>query len=347
MRNLLRRWSPYLRTVLGLAVVALIAYHLAQDLRDPRLWERSLRPGWVVLSGVLYLTALFFSALTWRWLLARFGRPTQLLAAARAYYLGQVGKYLPGKAWALFVRADLIRGEGVPYGLGVVTSLYEVFLTMSGEGVLAVVLFALFAPDTGSEPHGQVLRGLFRLAVPAGATIGRTTCVLLALGLLAAVLGPALPPVFNRVARRVASPLTSRDEIPGLRWRHLGGGLLLTCAGALFAGASLGAAACSVVGTALPWTLPAIGRISAAMGVAYIAGFVILLAPSGLGVREYFITLFLTPDLVGLGLPAGEARGLAVLTALMLRVTWTAAELLAAAALWKLAAAPTAANPVS
>jgi hypothetical protein len=338
MRDLLRRWWPYLKMALGLVIVAVIGFRFAEDLRDPRLWERPLRAGLAVLSGALYLVGLLFSALTWWFLLARCGQKPRLVTAVRAYYLGHLAKYLPGKAWALFLRADLVRGDGVRVGVGVLTAFYEVLVTMSGAVLAAAVLFALFAPDTGYRPDGHVLRGLLRLEVPAAGDVGRATSVLLALGLLAAVGVPALPPVFNRVAPRVARPFGG-EQLSRLGWRDLGGGLLLTCTGWLVQGASLGAALCAVVGTGLPWTLQAAARVAAIMGVSYVAGFVIVVAPSGLGVREFFLTLFLTPELLELGVVPGEARGQAILTTLVLRVAWTAAELVMAAVVWPLPAA--------
>jgi uncharacterized membrane protein YbhN (UPF0104 family) len=65
-----------------------------------------------------------------------------------------------------------------------------------------------------------------------------------------------------------------------------------------------------------------------------VAGFVIVVAPSGLGVREFFLTLFLAPELAALaGLGEAAAQATAVLTVLVLRLVWTAAELVAAAIL--------------
>jgi uncharacterized membrane protein YbhN (UPF0104 family) len=67
------------------------------------------------------------------------------------------------------------------------------------------------------------------------------------------------------------------------------------------------------------------------MGLSYVIGFIILVAPGGLGVREFFLKLFLTPDLAALpGLGAAAAPGTAVLAVLVLRLVWTAAELIVA-----------------
>lgn len=349
MRDVLQRWWPFLKTALGLTILALIGLRFAEDLQDGSVWERPLGYGWLLLSGLLYLVGLFFSALTWRRLLGRFGPTPRLATTARAYYLGHLGKYLPGKAWALFLRADLVRGAGVSAGLAAVTAFYEVLVTMSAGVLLAAALFACLGPDTGAWLDWPLLGGLPRLRAPTDGEVGWTTAVFLALALLTAVGVPALPPVFNRLLSRLALPFRDAlpKELPQFRGRDFVEGLLLTGIGWLVLGASLGATLFAVAGPTLPWTWPAVGRMPALLAVSYVAGFVILLAPSGLGVREFFLTLFLTPELRALGFAASEARGLAVLTVLVLRLTWTAAELAMAAAVWRLPGARNAANPIS
>jgi uncharacterized membrane protein YbhN (UPF0104 family) len=64
------------------------------------------------------------------------------------------------------------------------------------------------------------------------------------------------------------------------------------------------------------------------MALAYVAGFAILIVPSGLGVREYFLTLLL------LNPQEDRSRASVLLTVLILRVVWTVAELLFVAAVW-------------
>jgi hypothetical protein len=334
-REWLRRGWPWLKALLGLAVVAIVGVRFGRDLMELQLHDRPVRAGWAVASGALYLTGLFFSALTWRRLLTHAGERPRLLTTVRAYYLGHLGKYLPGKAWALFLRADLVRCDGVRLGVGVVTAFYEVLVTMSAAVVVSSVLFAIFAPNTGFWPRGEIIRGLLRLDVPTEGELGRNTCVLISLGLLACVGIPAVPAAFNRLAYRLASPFGADRDLPRMRWPYLGEGLLLTSAGWLLQGASLGAALCAVIGPGQPWTIPLAARVAAIVGVSYVAGFVILFAPSGLGVREYFLALFLAPELRELGIPAEEARGLAILTVLLLRVAWTAAEMVMAAAVWR------------
>jgi uncharacterized membrane protein YbhN (UPF0104 family) len=334
-----------LKLALGLAMVAIIGVHFAEDLLDRRLWERSLRPAWIVAAGLLYLAGTTFSALTWRRLLILCGYQPRLYTTIRSFFLGQLGRYLPGKAWAMFLRAELVSADGVPAGTGAVTAFYEVFITMTGAVLPAAILFAVYAPGTGYQPHGQILNDLVRLRLPAEVEPGRRASVLLALGLLAFVGTVALPPVFTRLAHRVAGTFGFTNGLPVFGWKQLTEGLLLTCTGWLILGASLAAALFAVVGTAIPWSPVTIGRVIAILGVSYVAGFVIVFAPSGLGVREYFLALFLSALLAERGLPPQDSRALAILTALVLRVAWTGAEIALAVVLWRVAPAP--AKPVS
>jgi uncharacterized membrane protein YbhN (UPF0104 family) len=72
------------------------------------------------------------------------------------------------------------------------------------------------------------------------------------------------------------------------------------------------------------WDLETWGLFTAYMGLAYVAGFVILVVPSGLGVREFFLTLFLVNP------QEGRSRASILLAVLLLRLVWTAAELVTA-----------------
>jgi hypothetical protein len=328
---------------LGLLLLVLIGRQFWRDLQRLDLRSYTLHFGWLVASGGLYLLGLLFSALTWKRLLNHFGQRPSFFTTLRAYYVGHLGKYLPGKAWALFLRASLARGHGVGLGLATVTAFYEVLVTMTGGVLVAVVLFALLAPTTATRLDWEGLRRLANLEAPEG-VLGRRPLVGLALGLLLPLGTMVAPPVFNRVLHRLSLPF--RDKITGplprFHWTYLAEGLGLTSIGWVLLGGSLVAAICSVLGSDLAWEPALLGRMPAIMGLAYVFGFVILFAPSGLGVREFFLVLFLTPELEILLPGDGSAaareivQGVAVLTVVVLRLVWTAAEMVAAGLLWPL-----------
>src|SRR5207244_7795702 len=154
MRAWLRKWWPLLKALLALAILVAIGRQFVRDLSRPELWQRSLHPGWLVLSGVLYLLGLGFSAFYWYRLLSVLGQRPSLLRSVRAHYIGQMGKYLPGKAWALFLRSNLVRSPTTGVGVAVITSFYEVFITMLSGALLAAVLSGMQARDFFSRADG-------------------------------------------------------------------------------------------------------------------------------------------------------------------------------------------------
>src|SRR5262245_19398799 len=101
MRAWLRRWGwPAGKALLALAILAGIGKQFYENLTELDVTRLSLRPEWLVLSGVLYLLALGCSAWYWHHLMTRFGQKPSVVATVRAYYIGHLGKYVPGKAWA-------------------------------------------------------------------------------------------------------------------------------------------------------------------------------------------------------------------------------------------------------
>jgi hypothetical protein len=359
MRERLRKLWPLVKALLGLAIVLIIGRRFYLDLRDhPALWERPPRLGWLVLCGAFYLLGLGFSALCWHRLMLSLGQRPQFLVAVRAYYIGHMGKYLPGKAWAVFLRGGLMRGEGVTPVLATVTAFYEVLVTMSAGVLVAAVLFALQLPPSetrlgsgqvrhqfgemleeitkpGSVPiDWQRLRREVTLSEEPGAPLDRTLALVLSIGPLVPLLLPTLPPVFNRLVHHLSLPFRARDMVlPRFGVRGLVEGLFATGVGWFCQGASLWAALRGTLAEPPPWTADLWGHLTAIMGVSYVAGFVVILAPSGLGVREFFLTLFLVA-LLGCTSPTDEAAVL--LAVLALRLAWTAAEVVMIALVWRL-----------
>jgi uncharacterized membrane protein YbhN (UPF0104 family) len=333
MRGKLRRAWPFLKAILWFLILYLIGRQFVRDLQRPELLRRPLHAGWLVLSGLLYVLGLGFSALYWHRLLGHLGARPPLGAALRAYYLGHLGKYLPGKAWALFLRSSLVRGHGVSAGLAALTSLYEVLTTMASGVLVSLLLFAVLGADAGAGLNAETLRHLLWLEQPGEGGLQRSVVVLISLLLFVAIVVPLQPAIFNRLAHRLSLPFRERDAalLPHIRFFYLLEGLALTGLGWLFLGASFAAALRGTIGAEWPLFDVRTARLPAIMGQSYVIGFVVLIAPGGLGVREFMLTLLLTPELVGIrDMAADEARGSVVLAVVVLRLVWTVAELIAA-----------------
>jgi uncharacterized membrane protein YbhN (UPF0104 family) len=337
MRDLLRRLKPILKLLLIAAIFVFLGRHFWNDLQKltADVWLGWLhRPATIAAAGILYLLGIGFSGVYWRRLLGRFGLEPSLVTAERAYYLGHLGKYLPGKAWALFLRASLVRDAGVGPALATMTAFYEVLVTMSSAVLLAAALFAALSPATRAGIDLDYLKGIVWDQADEANVIDRNTSVALSLLLWLPVGIPVLPPVFNRLVHHLSLPFRSKDTPPpAIPWPAYFEGLAVTGWGWVLQGLSLAVVLHAAAGT--PWHALAFqARVVAIMGVSYVAGFVIMV-PSGLGVREFFLTLFLTPELEHLHqLSHGDARGQAFQAVIVLRVVWTAAEMVIAAVVY-------------
>jgi hypothetical protein len=303
MKNLLKRWGwPFAKGLLAIAIVVAVGRQFLADLRQPELAELELHPGWLVLSGALYLVGLLLSAWFWHHLLHVFGQRPHLLAVLRAYFLGHLGKYVPGKAWALLLRGGSVRGPRVRFGVAIVASFYEVLTTMAAGALLAALAFVIDPPDVPGLAWHPLLTGLFLLIV----------CGL-----------PLLPGVFNFVVGRMGERFARLESfrLPRLRLGTLLLGLLATTIGWGFVGLSGWAALQAVLPEPPGLTLLVWLRCCGSIALAYVAGFVVVFMPSGIGVREYF----LVPLLAFAG-----PRPLIVAAVLWLRLVWTASEVVLA-----------------
>lgn len=342
-----RRWWRVAKAVVTLAILAGVGWQFVRILQAPELqgtdgsrspaqilWDqvRQARPGWLAASAALYLLGLGFPALYWARLQRHLGQ--QLpgpLAVCRAYYVSHLGKYLPGKAWALALRATLIAGPGVRVGVAGMAAFYEVLTTMTGGVLLAAVLFAVLVPDRGALPDWSTIKALFTLRLDDSAALDREVLVALALLLALPVGLPILPPLFNRLVQCITVPFRQTDAapLPRVRTTYLLEGLALSVGTWLLFGASMTAVFHAILPHPPEWRLALWGRHTAFFAVGYVASFLIFIVPGSIGVREYFLTLFLVPGIVtDAELDLAQARVAVVVSVLILRLVWTLAELL-------------------
>ncbi len=330
-----RPWWPYLKALLTIAILVGIGRQFAQALHiSERGWGESLRdlarrlhhPLWIILSGVFYAAGLGFSAAYWCLLLRALGYKASIPRLVRGYYVGQMGKYLPGKAWALVMRASVAGGPDLPLSVGVLTSFYEVLTTMAGGVLTAAFIFWFLVPPQSTGLDWQTIKSIFLLQ--AGPEVAHNRDILVAVALLffTPLVLVITPVLFNRLIRRLKRFASFAAEAPRLRPIHLLMGLIVTSGTWLTFGLSGWSMLCGVTAEPPPFEAAAAFRIAGYIALAYVAGFFILIVPSGLGVREYFLLLCLTPELSRL-LPAGDVSDVAAVLVLMLRLVWTLADL--------------------
>jgi len=228
-----------------------------------------------------------------------------LQPALRAYYIGHLGKYVPGKAWALFMRGTLIRDRNVNLGVAVLSAFCEVLTTMASGALLATAVFLTRLPATGLDWNPGAV----------------------GLALLALLAVPLFPRVFNAVVRGMATRFRRLEGLRELRLTAsmLFQGLVITAGCWLVLGLSVWAMLQAVLPEPPDFTLSGYIYLTGTIALAYVAGFLAIVVPSGVGVREYVLLGLLAPE---------QSAALVALAVLLLRLVWTTAELLAAGILW-------------
>lgn len=246
-------------------------------------------------SGLCVLAGLGFMMLAWRALLADLGSALPLPAAIRVTFLGQLGKYVPGAAWAVAAQVELARDYDVPRRRSVTASLTAMATTLVAG--LAVAGFAL--PLTSS---GAVRRYWWVLAItPLAIACLHPKVVRFCLNLVL------------RVARRnpLEQAVSMRAMGRALGWTFLGWGCFGVHAWFLISQFARGS-----------W--PHVLALSfGAYALAWAAGFLILFFPAGIGPREAALVAVLSTVM-----PAASA----LVAALASRMVMTVGDLLWAGA---------------
>lgn len=143
------------RIVVGLLV--LVAIFAALQGNWDKVAPELARLSWLSLGGafLLALVAPWLTLVGWRVLLADLGTPLPLPSSASVFFVGQLGKYLPGSVWSIAVQADMGGRLGVPRRtLGVAGLLNIALAALTGTlvGLPAVPLLLRRAPEDAVSP---------------------------------------------------------------------------------------------------------------------------------------------------------------------------------------------------
>lgn len=280
--------GPALRVVGGLLAVAtatFVVLEIARRWDDLTAVVRQADPWWMVAAASVFIVAEVAYALAWPATLHRMGHPVHTRLAGSTFLVTQTAKFVPGSIWHAVGRIGTADRLGVPKR--------EVTAGMAVEASASVAAAVLIGGVGGAAAplvFDDVGPGLRALEV--GLAVAGSVGVALA-GRHAA----------ERIAHRPM--LRGRPFAEVLAW-HLA---VWTAYGV--------ATGMLSVGLGGPF-----GSAVAAFSLAWVAGFVVVGAPAGLGVREAVMTAALTPS-------AGAATALAV--AVGSRALWTLVQLAGAA----------------
>jgi uncharacterized membrane protein YbhN (UPF0104 family) len=291
--------QKWLLAAAKLAIVALVVWFIRSAIVDAWTqlgeypWHLNYR--WLAISGLFYLLGTLFYAIFWYRVLLALGQSVRLPQVLHAYYIGQLGKYVPGKAMVIVLRTGLVKGQGIDTSLAAASVFLETLTMMSSGAFLGAAIVAVWF-----RHHTFLFSAALAMMVVSGL--------------------PTLPPVFRQLAR-LAGIGRSNPEIlkkmARLGYKTMFFGWILTGLGWAILGWSFGAV---LHGLGAPdvASLAHFHLHIAAVTLATVAGFVSFV-PGGAVVREAVLTELMTPQLGG---------SLALVSAIVLRLVWLASELL-------------------
>ena len=260
--------------------------------------EISRIPLWAVAAAlVLMLLGLVPTVAAWRILLADLGSPLPWPASVGVFFVGQLGKYLPGSLWVVLAQSDLAARHGVPRRRTAVVGLVQVGISI----VVGLAMGVLAVP-----------------ALVAGGVNKAWLVTLVALPVGAVILHP---PILNRVVA-IALRVLRREPLEHEFSRR-----------AVAGAAAVSAVAWFLIGMQL-WVLavgldapPGRALLAAGFGYALAAsiGLLIVVVPAGLGARDVAIVLTLSTMM-----PRSAATAVAIVSRFVVLV----ADLIAASAGW-------------
>jgi len=293
----LKRWvMPAVKLLTAVAVVWFVRGTILGAVRQLQEQRPAIHFGWLLAAGGLYLLSTLPNAYFWHRILRALEQKPTLLESLRAFTIGHLGKYVPGKAMVIVLRAGLIQSSRVSFAAAATSVFLETLTMMAVGAFLAAYILNVLFPQ----------QWMF---------------VFLAVGLMLLAGLPTLPPLFRFLARRIPKRSGSTDTVVPLEaitWRLLIPAWFAIAFGWCLMGLSLWATLRSLGVAVSP--LVDLPLWTAAVALAMVAGFLSLI-PGGLVVRDAILAQMLV-------LAAPVEQGPAVAAAILLRLVWILAELL-------------------
>jgi hypothetical protein len=314
-----RRLWFWVKIVLALAVVAGVGWQFYRTLSDPALsdFRFTVRYEYLIPAGFCYLACHTLWGTFWVQLLHAEGTDVPWRRGVAAYFVSQFGKYVPGKVWVIVLRVAILRGAASK-AVVAVTGVLETLTSMAAGAALGAIFLS-----------GVVVRlieaQLGRSLGTAAWWVGLAGVALMPLALLALI----------RIADRVVKQTRGPDArpLPAPSPFLLARGLIQDSLGWVLLGVSLGLTVRGLAPDPPEWTWAGFADDLGAVAASYVAGFILLIAPGGLGAREWVLTIAVA-DRFAAAMGEKNAAAFGVVVALVLRLVWTAFEVAWCGWLW-------------
>lgn len=284
-RNRSRPWRTAAKWVaLGVVASFAVAYLVG---RWPQIVDGFARmsPAHLVLGVLTCMVGLWCSSMSWRAVLSGLGSPLPVPAASRVYFLGQLGKYVPGSIWPIVAQAELSSEYGVPRTRAAVATLTQMLVSVVVGGITATIGLLVAAPGALTTYWWLLPVVLAGAASLAPAVFGR----------LLRLVGRVLRRPVHEVADGRGMLISAAWS--AAMWLAFGVHLWLLLGGPGRGGASL------------------LVTSTGAYALAWVVGFLVVVLPAGAGAREGALVLVLTP-----GVAEGDALAVALVSRVVMLV---------------------------
>jgi glycosyltransferase 2 family protein len=261
------RLKLVVRMIAVLIALGFMAALVSTQWQALQSFQWAFRPAWLIPSFALLALAWLLELSTWRFVLAGLGGRLRWSRAAQTWFLSTLVRYIPGNIWQFLGMAELAADDGV--------SRVSTFASIGVHQVLATLV-------------GIVLAAVYFAAAGEGALL-EAVRPLLWLAPLSLVL--CSPPILRRSLNWLLGMLKRPPVDVTLTWGQVGLALLGYAGVWLLMGSGFALLAASIT----PISGAQFAALVATWAAAYVIGYLSMLTPSGLGVREGVMILLLAP----------------------------------------------------
>ena len=269
-RRRLARVGSGLGLAVGVAGVVFVVRTLVSRWDEVRSAWSLLEPPGLILSVALGAAAMWWIGRAWTRLLALRGHQVPARRALAWYFTGQLGKYVPGGIWPVVGRSEMATRGGVDRPVAYAATTLSMATTYGAAALVGGV--------------GSIVSWTY--PVVGAAVLAATVLAVLLSG------SSRLAAVTTRIAPRLG-PLPSPGTLGRVVIVHVPAWILISLSTSVTAtafGADVG-----------------VTHMLCASSLSWLAGFVVVGVPGGLGVRELAFTALLSPSV-----PAGMAVSVAL-----------------------------------
>lgn len=264
------RRRPKLQHLLAYLFVPVVFYFWWQSIRRLNLADSLAqtqgREGWLLITLLFAGFYLLGQAVVWRQIVVDLVVKVEWLPALRAWMVSNMGRYLPGSVWHLVGRVLIGQGAGVQKTSGALGVVLEQALQLLSALLIVGLSLPFWSADSIVGQYAWIA-----WLVPLGFV-----------GIHPRLFFPILNVLLTKIGRPPLAATLSYSMMVRYTFYYM---LVHLCNGL--------ALATAVVALGQPLnTVPVV--VGAAM-FAWTVGYLIIVAPGGLGVREWLVTEALAP----------------------------------------------------